>query len=78
MLPFHAGSFKIAQRAGAPVVVACVRGSEKVKRPHLFKSVDVYLDILEVIPAGQVKAMSTNELADYSRSLMEQQLKIAA
>ena len=78
MLPFHAGSFKIAQRAGAPVVVACVRGSEKVKRPHLFKSVDVYLDILEVIPAGQVKAMSTNELADYSRSLVEQQLKIAA
>ena len=78
MLPFHAGSFKIAQRAGAPVVVACVRGSEKVKRPHLFKSVDVYLDILEVIPAEQVKAMSTNELADYSRSLMEQQLKIAA
>lgn len=78
MLPFHAGSFKIAQRAGAPLVVACVRGSENVKRPHLFGHVDVYLDILEVIPAERVKAMSTNELADYSRALMEQQLKIAA
>ena len=78
MLPFHAGSFKIAQRAGAPLVVACVRSSENVKRPHLFGHVDVYLDILEVIPAERVKAMSTNELADYSRALMEQQLKIAA
>ena len=78
MLPFHAGSFKIAQRAGAPLVVACVRGSENVKRPHLFGHVDVYLDILEVIPAERVKAMSTNELADYSRALMEEKLKTAA
>ena len=78
MLPFHAGSFKIAQRAGAPIAVACVRGSENVRRPHLLRSVDIYLDILEVIPAEQVKAMSTNELADYSRSLMEQQLKLEA
>ena len=78
LLPFHAGSFKIAQRAGAPIAVACVRGSENVRRPHLLRSVDIYLDILEVIPAEQVKAMSTNELADYSRSLMEQQLKLEA
>lgn len=78
MLPFHAGSFKIAQRANAPIAVACVRGSENVKRPHIFGHVDVYLDILELIPAERVKAMSTNDLADYSRSLMEQQLAAAA
>lgn len=78
MLPFHAGSFKIAQRAGAPIAVACVRGSENVRRPHLFRAVDIYLDILELIPAERVKAMSTNELADYSRALMEQHLALAA
>lgn len=74
MLPFRPGAFKIAQRANVPVAVACVRGSENVKRFHLFKRVDVYLDILELIPAEKAKAMKTNELSDYSRALMERNI----
>lgn len=74
LLPFHAGSFKIAQKAGAPVVVACSRGTEKVKKCFFFWKTPVYLDILEVIDAERVKAMSTNDLAGEARSLIRKRL----
>ena len=75
LLPFHSGSFKTAQRANVPVAVACVRGTEKIKNRLFLRPTDVYLDILELIPADRVKAMSTAELAEYSRKLIEKGLK---
>ena len=75
LLPFHSGSFKTAQRANVPVAVACVRGTEKIKKRLFLRPTDVYLDILELIPADRVKAMSTAELAEYSRKLIEEGLK---
>jgi 1-acyl-sn-glycerol-3-phosphate acyltransferase len=75
LLPFHSGSFKTAQRAGVPIAVACIRGTEKVKRRLFLRPTDVYLDILELIPAERVKAMSTAELAEYSRKRIEKGLK---
>ncbi len=75
LLPFHAGSFKTAQRANVPVAVACVRNSEQVKKRLFLRPTDVYLDILEVIPAAEVKAMSTAELSERSRKLIEEGLK---
>lgn len=71
MLPFHRGSFKVAQRANVPLAIACVRGSEKLRQGFLLRPHTVYLDILEVLPAEQVKAMSTQELADYSREKIQ-------
>ncbi len=75
LLPFHAGSFKTAQRANVPLAIACVRGTEKVKKRLFLRPTDVYLDILEVIPAEKVKAMSTVELSDNARRLIEEGLK---
>lgn len=66
LLPFHAGSFKIAQKANVPLVITSISGTEKVGKNVLRRATDVYLDILEVIPAEKVKAMSTRELAEYS------------
>lgn len=74
MLPFHAGSFKIAQRAGAPIAIACIRGTEKISKNYPLRHTDIYLDILEVIPAEQVKATATAELAEYSRTLIAERL----
>lgn len=64
---FHAGSFKIAQKAGAPVVIACVRGTEKVSGNFPRRPTDVFIDILEVLPAEKVKSAHTRELAAYSQ-----------
>ncbi|MBR0351590.1 MAG: 1-acyl-sn-glycerol-3-phosphate acyltransferase [Oscillospiraceae bacterium] len=68
--PFHAGSFKIAQKAKSPVVVASIRGTESVKKGFLKGRSDVYLDILDVIPEEKVCSSKTAELAEYSRNLI--------
>lgn len=77
LLPFHAGSFKIAQKAEIPLVIASTRGTEKLSKFRLFRGNHVYVDILEVIPAEKVKATSTAELAEYSRNLIDESLKKA-
>ena len=77
LLPFHAGSFKIAQKANVPLAVACIRGSENITKNALRRVTDVYLDILELIPAERVKEMTTHELADYSRGLIKRHLASA-
>ena len=72
---FHAGSFKIAQRANVPLVIACVRDTEKASRRLFLRPTKVYLDILEVLPAEQVKAMNTRDLAEYSRNKILEVIK---
>ena len=74
LLPFHAGSFKIAQKAGVPVVVACSYGSEKVKKGLFLRPTAVHLDIVEVIDAERAKALSTNELAEEARRAIRARL----
>lgn len=73
--PFHAGSFKVAQRANAPVAVACVRNTEKLKKRLFLRPTDCYLEILEVIPAAEVKAMSTQALSDHCREIIRARLQ---
>ena len=73
--PFHAGSFKIAQRVRVPVVIASIQGTEKALRHIPFHPTRVKLDILEVIPAETVKAMSTQELAEHSRDRIAKNLE---
>ncbi len=75
LLPFHHGSFKVAQRGGAPVAVCCVSGTEKLKRGLLLRPHRVRFEVLELIEAERVKAMSTAELAEYSSALIEKALK---
>ena len=70
LLPFHAGSFKIAQKAGVPLVIAAIDGTEQVHRRFPFRRTRVRLQILELLPAERVKAMGTRGLSDYSRARM--------
>lgn len=76
MGPFHAGSFKIAQKAGAPVVVSSIRGTEQVNR-RILRGTDVYLDILRIIPADEAASMKSVELSDKVRAMLEEHLKSA-
>ena len=66
LLPFRDGSLKTAQKAGVPVVVAVIRGSDRVHFPEVllrWKTV-IRLDFLEVIPAEEVCGVSTHELGE--------------
>ena len=75
LLPFHAGSFKIAQKARVPIVVASISGTEKIKKSMLFTPKKVTLTILDVIPVETVLALKTVELSDHARSLIEADLQ---
>ena len=72
--PFHAGSFKIAQKAGVPVVCVAVRNTEKVQHNFPFKSTNIYIDILEVIDADFVKNHSTKETAALAQGIIQAKL----
>ena len=73
--PFRSGVFKIAQKANVPVVVCTIQGTNKVfhNAEHL-KSTDVQLHLLDVIPAEELKACTTVELADRVHAMMAEDL----
>lgn len=75
LLPFHNGVFKIAQKAGAPIVVLTVSGAEKIHKNYLRRRTDVYLDIIRCIPAEEVAATKTDILGQQIRQDMENNLK---
>ena len=75
LLPFHHGSFKIAQRAHVPLVIASVSGTDLVKKNVLRRPTDVYIDVLECIPADEVRAQTTAALSDHAREAIGAALK---
>lgn len=54
LLPFHNGVFKIAQKADVPIVVAAIRGTQNIHKQYIRKVTDVYVDIIDCIPAEAV------------------------
>ena len=64
LLPFRNGAFKIAQKAGVPVVIACIQGSDSVKRRFPWRSTTVRLKICRVLDAETVKNSKTNEIGE--------------
>lgn len=74
MLPFHAGSFKIAQKTGVPVVCVALRNTDEVCHNFPFRSTTVYIDIVEVIDAGFAKEHSTAETAEIAQKAIQSKL----
>lgn len=68
---FRNGVFKIAQKANVPVVVCTLHGTQKAMKKMLdLKGGYVELHTLEVIPAEEVKALSTVELGEKIYKIM--------
>lgn len=76
--PFHAGSFKIAQRAGVPVVCTAIRNTEIVQHNFPFRSTTINIDILEVIDKDFVKNHSTKETAEIAQGIIQAKLNAEA
>lgn len=74
LLPFHNGVFKIAQKSGVPVVVAAIRGAEDIYKNFPLHGTHINFDVIETIPADEVTACRTDELADRARALIEENL----
>lgn len=71
LLPFHNGVFRIAQKAGAPVVIMAISGTEKIYKNIPFHRSDINLDVVDVIPAEDVTAMKTDAIGERVRSQLE-------
>lgn len=78
LLPFHAGSFKVAQKTAAPVVVVSLRGTDIVQKNAPFKKTDVYIDVLGVIDGEFVKGNSTQVTSEIARNMIQKKLSEAA
>ena len=74
MLAFHNGVFKIAQKANVPIVIACIKGTEKVSRNYPLHRTKVHLKIVDVLPAEYVASHRTNEISDKVRKILEEAL----
>lgn len=75
LLPFHNGVFRIAQKAGVPIVVMAISGTEKIHKNIPFHHSDVYLDVVDVISAEDAAAMKTDAIGERVRSKLECNLK---
>ena len=76
MLPFHSGSFKIATKSGAPIVVTTVDNTNLVHKNAPFKRTEITLKICEVISSEEVLASSTAELSGKTEKIMRKSLGI--
>lgn len=74
LLPFQNGAFRIAQKAGCPIVVAVIRNSDRVLKRFSPRRKDIYLEVVQVIPAEEAAQRKTVQLGHQVHLLMEQAL----
>lgn len=74
LLPFHNGSLKIAVKAGVPIVVTAITGTDMVKKNAPFRRTDVTIHICGVLSADEVKGASTAALGNTIRAMIGRDL----
>ena len=74
LLEFHNGVFKIAQKAGVPIVVVALRGTENISKNYIRRRTDIYHDIVDVIPVEDVQKMKTDEIGDRVKTILLEKL----
>jgi len=71
LLPFHAGSFKSAQKLGCPVVVNVLYGTDRIKHNFPFRKSPVKVCVAAVIDGEYVKTHKTHEIAELAQSIVQ-------
>ena len=72
---FRNGVFKIAQKAGVPIVVCTLKNTKYIfKNFARLRPTDVELHLLDVIPAEEARACSTVELGERIYQMMAKDL----
>ena len=63
--PFRPGVFKIAQKAGVPIVVCTIQNTKPIfKNLKKLRKTDIQLHLVEVIPSEELKGLSTVEVSE--------------
>ena len=74
LLPMHSGVYLVAQKACVPIIVMTVSGTESIHKKTPFRRSDVYIDIIDVIPVEDVKAVKTDVLGERITAKMAEKL----
>ena len=73
--PFRNGAFKIAQKANVPIVVCALTNTKAILKNMFRRKTDVYLDVLDVVPASEVTAHKTTaEIGDRVHKILSEGL----
>lgn len=75
LLSFHSGVFKIAKRAGVPVVVAASCGTEQISRNWPLKKSKVRLKIAAVLDADEISSHNDKEISEHVEKIMKAALE---
>ncbi len=68
---FRPGVFKIAQKANVPIVVCTLQGTQDIFRNvKKLRRTTVHFHLLEVIPAQELKGVTTVDIADRVHAIM--------
>ena len=70
LLPFKAGSFKIAQKAKCPIAIVVMENSELVMKNAPFRKTNVNLKILKVLPVEYVMEHTTAQLSEEAYNMI--------
>lgn len=70
LLPFHNGVFKIAQKANKPIVVVQIRGTNSIYKNIPFKHSDVYIKVVDIIEADEVKELRSDAIGERVRKVL--------
>ena len=74
LLPFRNGSFKIAMKAKAPIVVCALWGTREIPKRLILRKSEVNFKIIDVIYPEQFENLNTQELGDMIHKQMEDAL----
>lgn len=73
--PFRHGVFKIAQKADVPIVVCTLRNTHKIlPNAKRLKPTDVYLHLLNVIPAEELRGVTAVQIGERIHKMMADDL----
>ena len=71
LLPYRSGVFKIAQKANVPIVVCSLVNSRAILHNMFRKHTEVWLDVLDVVPAEELAGKTAIEVGERVHAVME-------
>lgn len=74
LLPFKPGSFKIAMKSQAPIVLLTFNGTENIHKNFPFKKTVVVLDVLKIIEPEEYQNMKTVDIAKQAEKIMQENI----
>lgn len=77
LLPFHQGTFKIAQKTGCPIVPVCINNSSAIFEDHIpwVKATHVVIEYCAPIYVDQLSLEEKKHLASHVQEIMRETLK---